>query len=574
MTTPTLWGTPFLVNTTTWRDQEDAQLQALKNGSFLSVWEDSSGTKNNGGTNEIRAQIFNADGTKLGGEFLVNTKTAGEQHSPSVSVLSDGRFVVTWTTGGSSSSRIAARVFQSDGTPIGDEFQIPASVNAFSFNPVIAALSDGGFAIAFQAAGNDLVVQSYDAALQPVGGAVRIDLPQNASPSYASITALPGRYAVAYLQWDNNVFELHQQVFNNDGTVPAGSIGSVISADDRGFSDLASAALASGSRILAWKDWLQSPDGNWITRITAQILNPDGSKQGNEIIVQSSTDKTFWGTQVIQLADGGFAIAYFEGEDYRNSSDIYLAVFDRTGARVAPDTLVAKVLGPATIALTALEDGRVAVAWNDFYNTVDNSGHGILAQIIDVRQAGVNLSGSADDDQYFGTVFGDRMVGAEGADQLHGEAGGDWLDGGIGKDLLTGGTGNDRLYGGLGNDVLTGGAGKDTIVFNTKPGTSKTDRLENFDTIADFDVKSDSLWFDNAIFRKLGKRGAEGKPAKLDKEFFTIGTKAKEKDDYILYNKKTGVLAYDADGSGKGHMVEIAQLAKNLTLTADDFFVV
>ncbi|MGO4574274.1 calcium-binding protein, partial [Microvirga sp. 2TAF3] len=58
------------------------------------------------------------------------------------------------------------------------------------------------------------------------------------------------------------------------------------------------------------------------------------------------------------------------------------------------------------------------------------------------------------------------------------------------------------------------------------------------------------------------------------KGFFTIGDKAKDKDDYLIYNKKTGVLSYDADGSGKGTAVEIAKLSKNLKMTAADFFVI
>jgi Ca2+-binding RTX toxin-like protein len=137
---------------------------------------------------------------------------------------------------------------------------------------------------------------------------------------------------------------------------------------------------------------------------------------------------------------------------------------------------------------------------------------------------------------------------------------------------LRGGTGNDRIYGGLDNDTLYGGSGRDCFVFNTKLGTSKTDRKVNFDTIGDFSVKYDSLWLDNAIFKKLGK-GSVTKPGQLNKEFFVTG-KALEKDDYLVYNKKTSILSYDADGSGSKAAVEFAQLKKGLALTYKDFFVI
>lgn len=156
---------------------------------------------------------------------------------------------------------------------------------------------------------------------------------------------------------------------------------------------------------------------------------------------------------------------------------------------------------------------------------------------------------------------------------LTGSKGDNRLQGDGGDDVIYGGAGNDTLYGGNGNDVLRGGAGKDTFVFNSKLGTFTTDRLVNFDTIIDFNVKSDSFWLDNRFFKKLGK-GTEYTPGKLDQEFFTIGTKAKDKDDYLIYNKSTGVLSYDADGSAKGKAVEIAALSKNLKLTEKDFFVI
>jgi len=41
----------------------------------------------------------------------------------------------------------------------------------------------------------------------------------------------------------------------------------------------------------------------------------------------------------------------------------------------------------------------------------------------------------------------------------------------------------------------------------------------------------------------------------------------------VIYNKKNGILYYDADGAGGGAQVEIAKLAKNLKVTDKDFFV-
>ncbi len=148
-----------------------------------------------------------------------------------------------------------------------------------------------------------------------------------------------------------------------------------------------------------------------------------------------------------------------------------------------------------------------------------------------------------------------------------GTSGSDIFVGGAEKDILNGGSGNDRLNGGKGNDLLIGGTGKDVFIFNTAPSKS------NVDTIKSFSTKDDTMWLDNAIFKKLGS-GSASKPGKLKDDFFTIGTKAKDKNDYIVYNNKTGALYYDADGSGKGAAVKFAQLDKNLKLTYSDFMII
>ncbi len=133
---------------------------------------------------------------------------------------------------------------------------------------------------------------------------------------------------------------------------------------------------------------------------------------------------------------------------------------------------------------------------------------------------------------------------------------------------LIGDFGNDRLYGKGGKDMLIGGAGQDTFVFDTKPN-----KKTNLDRISDYSVADDTIWLENRVFKKLGKSGSEVSPAALKKAFFKMG-KAKDKNDYVVYNKKTGVLSYDADGSNAGKAVEIAKLARNLKLTQDDFFIV
>jgi Ca2+-binding RTX toxin-like protein len=130
-----------------------------------------------------------------------------------------------------------------------------------------------------------------------------------------------------------------------------------------------------------------------------------------------------------------------------------------------------------------------------------------------------------------------------------------------GHDVFVGGSGADKFDGGYGNDRLTGGKGRDTFVFK-----SALNKTKNVDTIVDFKPKDDTIELENKIFRKLTKTGT------LSKDFFTVGTKAKDGNDHIVYDKAKGYLYYDADGSGKGKAVLFAKLKANID--HKDFFVI
>ena len=189
-------------------------------------------------------------------------------------------------------------------------------------------------------------------------------------------------------------------------------------------------------------------------------------------------------------------------------------------------------------------------------------------------------------DLLYGNFGDDALFGEEGNDWLEGGADRDTLHGGAGQDVALGGTGNDRvngdadndlLYGGAGNDILSAGvgndrlygeAGKDVFVFDTK-----LNKRTNVDKIHDFRVKDDSIHLENAVFTKLGS-GSISKPKKFKSDMFVEGKKAQDREDRIVYDKKTGALYYGQDGTGGAAQVKIATLPKNLKMTTADFYVI
>jgi hypothetical protein len=121
----------------------------------------------------------------------------------------------------------------------------------------------------------------------------------------------------------------------------------------------------------------------------------------------------------------------------------------------------------------------------------------------------------------------------------------------VGETLIRN-SGTDKRYGTLGDD---------TFLFDVAPGVS------NSDDIVGFDVTHDALHLDASIFTALAV-------GPLPADALRIGPRAVDANDRIIYDHDTGILSYDADGSGNGASVQIARLATDLKIAASNFHVV
>ncbi|MEQ1717884.1 MAG: calcium-binding protein [Hyphomicrobium sp.] len=150
-----------------------------------------------------------------------------------------------------------------------------------------------------------------------------------------------------------------------------------------------------------------------------------------------------------------------------------------------------------------------------------------------------------------------------------GNAGANTLIGNNGTNVINGAAGIDVLSGGLGADILTGGTEGDFFVFNTV-----LDALSNRDMITDFNVATDTIRLENAVFSKLVGAGN----TMLSARQFFLGTAAHDLDDRIIYNRATGSLLYDADGNMAGgvaalQFATVGTTVHPTTVTNADFFI-
>ncbi len=139
-----------------------------------------------------------------------------------------------------------------------------------------------------------------------------------------------------------------------------------------------------------------------------------------------------------------------------------------------------------------------------------------------------------------------------------GNSGNNSITGNSATNQLNGGAGNDILDGKGSFDKLTGGTGNDIFKFTVKGPA---------DLINDFNVVDDTIQLENSVFTKLAN-------GTLSASQFKVGDHAIDANDFIIYNKTTGSLSYDADGSGGAGATLIANVNAGLNLTNADIFVI
>ncbi|MEH2260792.1 beta strand repeat-containing protein [Nostoc sp.] len=159
----------------------------------------------------------------------------------------------------------------------------------------------------------------------------------------------------------------------------------------------------------------------------------------------------------------------------------------------------------------------------------------------------------------------DRLIVdySSGANLLFGGDGNDSLSAFYtsGNNTLYGGNGNDILTGGKGNDSLTGGSGTDSFAFNSY--NEGVDRLDDFNTSNEL-IQVLAIGFGGGL--SIGS---------LKTSQFTLGTSATTSEERFIYNRATGGLFFDLDGSASGFtQVQFAQLDTGLSLTEKNFIVV
>jgi Ca2+-binding RTX toxin-like protein len=523
--------------------QENAKIAAMKDGGFIAVWQ-RAGVEGQ----VIQAQIYNADGTKRGGEFTVSASSEKRTLSPDVTVLTDGRILVAWESTSTPTSEyqapetdIFAQLYSPDGNQIGGGFSANGILGEHvDRTPTVTALANGEFAIAWSDfAPGSQASRSVGYQYTKAGYFNRLTSADydfaGFKSSQGDVTGLKGGGYVhvstfvpdAERRADGSGTAIYAE-FYREG-FPDGYIWQVVRVNESTIGDqhqVATTTLSNGNVVFVWTDENAAGDGSG-SCIMARVFSGTGIPLTGQILVNTTTEGYQSAPVVEALSNGGFAVAFLSRDEGRNHN-VRLATFGAMGARTSDDFVATgnpdgNQTNPA---LTALKDGRIVVSWTDGDLSIraqifdaglpaggdDGNGtggngnggngngggepdpipHTLIGDGGDNLLDGTKVHGLIDGlggrdtvtyasslghvaiwlthvDFSQGDAFGDTyqnveiFIGSSHDDEMFGDGQAHEFQGGAGHDRLVGAGGTDTLLGGEGNDTLFGGEGADHL---------------------------------------------------------------------------------------------------------------
>ncbi len=446
----------------------------------------------------------------------------GKVRNAQLQELADGSWVIAWVDVNKNpdsefNNEVFSGTFHSETGQITEIIQHSEDLQFFanSYDPILTALDDGGFALSWQL--NDLCNYGYsqyivieDAAGQARDGPIAIfsaislasgaDILQLSNGNLIVTNPNDGVFFPSHRLVDLNgsidkSFPLHIQgldhVFFVQHTAFAWQDGYRViwNHDDGALNTLRMTTYDAAGTVLGFADLTDIPNGSNINHINAVIL-PDGAvavvwtqgifRDPHEKMVQvfeadgsarsgavslGVGGYTQWEFPIIALDDGGFAVLV-PGNEAQNLEPI-LSVFDANGTLLGSRIVIPDRELPEGVEirmptdLEQLEDGTFVVMWED----VRRFGAPMQSNVI-----GVLL------DDIAGTRQDDVLTGTEGAQILLGYDGNDSLMGGAG-DTLVGSWGDDWMEGLGTNIAFHGDEGTDTVSYATASQRASLDLL-------------------------------------------------------------------------------------------------
>lgn len=145
-------GGQFQINSSSAGHQQRPSVAATGSGDFVVVWDSFGADGEDTSSYGIRGQRYDAAGAPIGGELEINSYTPGIQWRASVAA-GGGGFVVAWTSYGSAGSDVDGTSIQlqryyASGAKLGGELQVNSYTTSYQAREAVAVDASGHFVVA------------------------------------------------------------------------------------------------------------------------------------------------------------------------------------------------------------------------------------------------------------------------------------------------------------------------------------------------------------------------------------------------------------------------------------------
>lgn len=382
-------GSEFRINTSTAGWRSFASITDLAGGGFVVTW--TSHGQDDKSSTFINGQLYDGNGSHVGGEFQVNTTSIDEFTNASTH-LEGGGFVVTWTAYDGSGSGVYGQVYDSTGLRIGGEFRVNSYTTDYQRVGAIAGLKGGGFVVTWTSeneasrgqdgSGDGVYGQVYDSNGKRVGSEFRVNSYITDDQRSPSLTSLEGGGFVAvwtsYGQ-DGSGSGVYGQVYASTGT----RVGGEFLINDYTTSDQSNPSITSledGGFVVIWNTYGQiSPDID----LYGQVYASDGTRNGNQFRVNTYTPDQQASASITNLEGGGFVVIWTSNGQDGSGTGVYGQVYGSTGTRVGGEFQVNTYTPNSqnNPKVTGLEGGGFLVTWSS--TDQDGSSSGVYGQVYD-----------------------------------------------------------------------------------------------------------------------------------------------------------------------------------------------
>lgn len=217
----------FKVNTVTYSDQHSAVPVGLAGGGFVVVWQSD---LQDGSGNGVFAQRYSADGSVAGAEERINSVVYENQGQPAAAATSDGGYLVAWASAlqDGSGYGIYLQRYGATGEAIGHETRVNTTIAGNQWFPAIAVLSDGGYVVSWTSLGQDgsasgIYAQRFDAANVKIGPEILVNSETAQSQEGSDVTAAPNAgFVVSWqsLAQDGSGWGVYSKAFARPNVAP------------------------------------------------------------------------------------------------------------------------------------------------------------------------------------------------------------------------------------------------------------------------------------------------------------------------------------------------------------------